>query len=226
MKINQNLTEVNCTKANRKTVKYIVIHYTANDGDTAKANTNYFKSIYRGASAHYFVDEQEIWQCVDDSHIAWHCGDNQKFTNGGATLKGIVTNSNSIGIEMCSDKVKGAYVITEWTIDNTALLVQYLMKKYGIPPENVVRHFDVTGKLCPFPFVNDIKWQGLKERLCGAVAEEKIYNKLEEFNPEYQQALQWAIDKGILKGNGSGLALTKSEAKGLVFLYRYGVLDK
>ena len=223
MKINQNLTTVNFRKGQNKKNRFIVIHYSGNNGDTAKANTIYFKSTYRGASAHYFVDEKEIWQGVDDDDIAWHCGDNQKYTNGGASLKGIVTNSNSIGIEMCSDKVNGVYVITEWTIDNTALLVQWLMKKYDIPPENVVRHYDVTGKLCPFPYVDNTKWQELKERLCGTVAEEKIYNKLEEFNTEYQQALQWAIDRGILKGNGTGLALTKSEAKGLVFMHRFAM---
>ena len=223
MLINKNLTSTNFKIPDSRTVKYIVLHYTGNNGDTAKANTKYFKSTYRGASAHYFVDENEVWQCVEDHHIAWHCGDTQKYTNGGATLKGKATNTNSIGVEMCSDKVNGVYIITEKTIENTVKLVQYLMEKHSVPAENVVRHFDVTGKLCPFPYVDHTKWQELKERICGTVAEEKIYNKLEEFNEEYQQALKWAIDKGILKGNGSGLALTKSEAKGIVFLYRFGM---
>lgn len=221
MQINKNLTSVNFKVSDSRAIKYIVLHYTGNNGDTAKANTNYFKSKYRGASAHYFVDESEIWQAVEDDHVAWHCGDTQKYTNGGASLKGIVSNTNSIGIEMCSDKVNGAYVITEWTIDNTVLLVRWLMKKYNIPIENVVRHYDVTGKLCPAPYVGNVKWQELKERIASAMAEEKVYNKIEEFNTEYQAALTWAMEKGILKGNGSGLGLTKSEAKGLVFLYRF-----
>lgn len=223
MQINKNLTTVNYKVNNSRTIKYIVLHYTGNDGDSAKANTNYFKSVYRGASAHYFVDESEIWQVVEDDHVSWHCGDTQKFTNGGASYKRIITNTNSIGIEMCSDKVNGVYIITEKTLANTVELVVYLMKKYKIPLENVVRHYDVTGKLCPAPYVNNEKWQELKERIAAAMVEEKIYNKLEEFNSEYQTALKWAIDRGILKGNGSGLGLTKSEAKGLVFMHRYAM---
>jgi len=51
-----------------------VIHYTANNGDTAEGNANYFHSINRGASANYFVDEKEIYQVVPDNYVAWHCG--------------------------------------------------------------------------------------------------------------------------------------------------------
>ena len=55
-------------------IKYIVIHYTANNGDTARNNGEYFGREYVGASANYFVDSKEIIQSVLDKHIAWHCG--------------------------------------------------------------------------------------------------------------------------------------------------------
>lgn len=75
MEIKKNLTTQNFNTGNAGRIKYIVIHYTANNGDTALANTNYFKS-YRGASAHYFVDENNIYQSIEDKNIAWHCGGN------------------------------------------------------------------------------------------------------------------------------------------------------
>ena len=55
---------------------------------------------------------------------------------------------------MCSEKNnKGQYYINEQTQNKTLEVVQWLMEKYGVPLENVVRHYDVTGKLCPEPFV-------------------------------------------------------------------------
>ena len=55
---------------------------------------------------------------------------------------------------MCSEKdSKGQYYINEQTQNKTLEVVQWLMQKYGVPLENVVCHYDVTGKLCPEPFV-------------------------------------------------------------------------
>lgn len=158
LQINKNLTTRNYNQANNRSIKYIVIHYTGNNGDTAKGNTKYFKSEYRGASAHYFVDENSIWQCVEDKNISWHCGA-KKY------IHKYCRNQNSIGIEMCSRK-DANYYFKEETIKNTVELVKYLMQKYNIPIENVIRHYDVTGKVCPEPFVRDIKaWNNFKNKL-------------------------------------------------------------
>ncbi|MFV0516879.1 MAG: N-acetylmuramoyl-L-alanine amidase family protein [Aminipila sp.] len=174
---------INLTKQNFTTgrsghlVEYLVFHYTANVGDTAESNANYFKSIYRGASAHYFVDESKIVQAVKDSDTAWHCGDYQRFAHGGATQKNIVRNQNSIGIEMCSNKENGKFVITEQTQKNAIELGKALMKKYNIPITRVFRHFDVSGKLCPLPFVdNPTLWKEFKERLSEEEVETTIIN--------------------------------------------------
>ena len=55
-------------------VSYLVVHYTGNRGDTARDNAAYFAREQVGVSAHYFVDGEEVWQSVQDTDTAWHCG--------------------------------------------------------------------------------------------------------------------------------------------------------
>ena len=57
-----------------RVIKYIVMHYTGNEEDSAKANANYFQSANRRASAHFFVDNNSIYQSVALKNVAWHCG--------------------------------------------------------------------------------------------------------------------------------------------------------
>lgn len=120
--------------------KYIVIHYTGNNTDTAQANANYFAGGDRGASAHLFVDQSNVVEVVDLNNTAWAVG-----RNFGGRLYGTVTNSNSISIEMCSNNGK----IADQTFMNTVDLTKKLMAKYGIGIDNVVRHYDVCAKQCP-----------------------------------------------------------------------------
>jgi N-acetylmuramoyl-L-alanine amidase CwlA len=159
--IQKNITTINFNTGNISRIKYIVIHYTANDGDTAQNNTKYFKSVNRSASAHYFVDENSIWQCVEDKDIAWHCG------TSGTYYHKYCRNDNSIGIELCSRKdSKGTYYFKEETMQNAAELTKYLMDKYNITIDNVIRHYDVTHKTCPAPFVKDSNaWTAWKARI-------------------------------------------------------------
>ena len=191
--IQQNLTITNFSNSNISRIKYIVIHYTANNGDTAWGNTNYFKSTYRGASAHYFVDENPIiWQCVLDEDVAWHCGGSLESSHH--PYRGICTNSNSIGIELCSRKYSnGTYYFKEETINNAAWLTRMLMDKYGISINNVIRHYDVTGKLCPRPFIDENAWQDFKNRVQNGGDEltmtqyEELLNKINEQNTKIAQ---------------------------------------
>ena len=150
--ITRNITTVNRTKG-VNTKKYIVIHYTGNKTDGALANANYFKSVNRGASAHYFVDKTSIYQCVEDNDAAWAVGVNYGKNN----LFNTVKNRNSISIEMCSNGGK----IANETYKNTVELTRYLMKKYGIPANHVVRHWDVCSKACP-------GWNGWGANGCDA----------------------------------------------------------
>lgn len=164
MNIRQNLTIKNYNPMTNKVNKYITIHYVG-AVSTAWANSLYFKSEYRGASANWFVDDTEAVQVVKDSDMAWHCGDGLKKGNGGKWY-GKCTNSNSIGIEMCCFMNNGKLDISEKTIANTIELTKELMAKYNIPVENVIRHYDVTNKICPAPFVeNESRWNDFKSRL-------------------------------------------------------------
>lgn len=162
--IKKNLTTINYNSMSNKVNKYIVIHYTGNTTDTAYNNTRYFKSVNRNASAHYFVDDNNIYQCVLDKDKAWHIGDKLKIGNGGAWY-GICTNSNSIGIEMCCTNSD----VSQTTVNNTIELVKYLMDKYSIPTSHVIRHYDVTNKMCPAPMVNNSsRWEAFKIALNGS----------------------------------------------------------
>lgn len=137
----KNLTTVNRSVMTGKKNEYIVLHYTGNKTDTAKNNADYFKSVNRNASAHYFVDKDSVFQVVEDKDAAWSVGKNYGTKNLFQTVK----NNNSINIEMCSDN--GA--IAKETFQNAVELTKSLMKKYQIPASHVYRHFDVCSKQCP-----------------------------------------------------------------------------
>lgn len=162
MIINKKLTKINFKKGNGKKNKYIVIHYVGAEGG-AEANCRYFERFYRAASAHYFVGHAgEVWQCVEDKDIAWHCGA-LKYKHKECR------NANSIGIEMCCRKGSGGWYFEPKTVAATIDLVKELMKKYGIPVGNVLRHYDITGKKCPEPYVrNSTDWNLFKQQLTTA----------------------------------------------------------
>lgn len=140
-------------------IKYIVMHYTGNTKDTAKANANYFKTGSRRASAHLFVDNTTIYQSVELRDIAWHCGTNGTYYHSKCR------NANSIGIEMCCS---GNYKISETTKENAAYLCADMCKRLGIAANEVdtyvLRHYDITHKNCPAQMVKDKKeWQAFKD---------------------------------------------------------------
>ena len=152
------------TYAPGRAVKYIAIHYTA--GSTSKTGTarqtrNVF--LQRKASADFVVDDGEIVRINPDlnNYFCWSVGDKKNGYSGGGKLYGVATNRNTISIEICSNLPKGAgteaakyanhkgWYFTPSALDNAQRLVKWLMAKYNIPKTNVVRHYDVSGKLCP-----------------------------------------------------------------------------
>ena len=160
MEINKLITKVNFKKVSGKKNKYIVIHYVGALGG-AEANCKYFQNEYRGASAHYFVGHNgEVWQCVEDKDIAWHVGASRY-------KHPYCRNDNSIGIEMCCRKrADGTWYFEEETIKSTIELAKEIMQKHNIPASNVIRHYDVTGKTCPEPYVRDTAaWNTFKANL-------------------------------------------------------------
>lgn len=205
-------------KRNIADIKYIVIHYTANDGDTDEGNGNYFANNIVGASAHYFVDDDSITRSVPDDYIAWAVGGSKyKYTKGGK-FYGKCTNANSISIEFCDTKKNGVYDFTEATMKNAADLVKLLMKKYNVPVERVIRHYDVTGKVCPKPFVDDEKaWETFKERLADNM--EKRYNKISELPTWAKPTIQKLVDSGKI-ADGNKLDMSEDMLRVLVILNR------
>lgn len=180
-----------------KSISYIVIHYTAGNNDTARANAKYFQT-FREASAHYFVDSKEIIQTVADEYAAWHCGTQYGYKHKECR------NANSIGIEICSHKdSKGNYYFDDEAVARAADLTASLMRKYNIPIENVIRHYDVTGKVCPAPFVkNESDWKSYL-RLCNGllspttdyyigIVQSRVKKKLEDKTIKYISDYKYA----------------------------------
>lgn len=146
-------------KAGRK-IEYIVVHYTA--GVTSRAgsavNTADYYPRSNNVSADFTVDDScaVCYNGDAPNRFTWHCGGNKYNTRGG-TYYGKCTNANSIGVEICSTNSTGkmqnandrSYSFTSAAVNNAVELVRQLMKWYSIPAENVIRHYDVTGKPCP-----------------------------------------------------------------------------
>ena len=148
-------------KRNCKDIRYIVIHFTANKGDTAKNNANYFATgNARMAGAHFFVDKKgEIWKSININRIAYAVGGKYSLTNGAGAYYGKCTNANSVSIELCD-----CCTDTNWEqMLATRKLVKYIQKKCP-NAKTIIRHWDVNGKDCPAPFIGNgnEKWTEFK----------------------------------------------------------------
>ena len=221
---------VSCNTANYRAgrtqpVRYIVMHYTANNGDTAKNNCDYYHRVGGlQASAHYFCDEHGAMQSVREGDTAWHCG-------ARAYWHPECRNANSIGIEMCSRKrADGSYYIKPETVANAAALAKDIMQRYGIDTEHVLRHYDVTGKRCPMPWVDDpAQWTAFLAMLTPEHPNEEEdenmvkYKTIDDVPEWYRSEVQELMDAGALKGTGNGGALDISEdvVRGAIIGMRY-----
>lgn len=149
------------TKKVGRKIDYIAVHYTAgasSKAGSAKAVRNVF--LKRSASADFVVDDETIVQINPDlrNFYCWSVGDKKNAYSSGGRLYGKAKNSNTISIEICSNLAKGAsasaanhagWTFTDAALDNARRLIRYLMKKYNVPKSNVVRHYDISGKVCP-----------------------------------------------------------------------------
>ena len=203
-------------------VRYIVMHYTANNGDTAQNNCDYYHRVGGlQASAHYFCDEHGVMQSVREGDTAWHCG-------ARAYWHPECRNGNSIGIEMCSRKrADGSYYIKPETVANAAALAREIMQRYGIDTDHVLRHYDVTGKRCPMPWVDDpAQWAAFKDMLTTNTDEEDEnmtrYNTIDEVPSWAQGMVRDLMAAGALRGDERGnLNLSLDMIRGLMIGTRY-----
>lgn len=205
-------------------VRYIVMHYTANNGDTAKNNCDYYHRVGGlQASAHYFCDEHGAMQSVRECDTAWHCG-------ARAYWHPECRNGNSIGIEMCSRKrADGSYYIKPETVANAAALAREIMQRYGIDTDHVLRHYDVTGKRCPMPWVDDpAQWAAFKDMLTPEHPNDEEdenmvkYKTIDDVPEWYRSEVQELMDAGALKGTGNGaIDISEDVVRGAIIGMRY-----
>ena len=187
-------------------VEYIVVHYTGNWGDTAQNNADYFARKVTGSSAHYFVDREEVWRSVAEKDTAWHCGSSHP-------VHPLCRNGNSIGVEMC-DSAGGVPPEVE---ARTIALVEELMARYQIPPDRVLRHYDVTGKKCPAPWVDAPgEWEKFRAVLRGGdpLTQDQFDAMLENYLSRRgaREASGWALPylqeaaaAGVMAGTEGGI---------------------
>ena len=139
-------------------VDYIAIHYTANPGSTAVSNRNYFENLAttqdNKVSSHFVIGlEGEVVQCIPTSEISY-------ATNS--------RNVDTISIECCHPDETGQFNTA--TYDSTVKLTAWLCTRFGLTSDQVIRHYDVTGKDCPKYYVeNPDAWIQMKSDIAAQI---------------------------------------------------------
>ena len=139
----------------------IVIHYTANPGSTAQDNRDYFNGLQysqeTSASSNFVVGlDGEIIQCVPTWEVAYASNDR---------------NYDTVSIEVCHPDESGKF--TDETYRSLVQLTAWLCVKFDLTADDVIRHYDVTGKNCPKYFVeNEEVWAAFKENVSLAITSE------------------------------------------------------
>lgn len=144
------------TETNR--ITGIVVHYTANPGSTAMENRDYFEGLKDShetqASSNFIVGlEGEIVQCVPTWEVAY--ASNSR-------------NIDTVSIECCHPDETGEF--TDETYKSLVQLTAWLCMKFQLDAEDVIRHYDITGKICPKYFVeNEDAWAAFKDNVLAAI---------------------------------------------------------
>lgn len=144
-------------------VNYIAIHYTANPGATAQANRNYFENLAQTqetkVSSHFVVGlEGEVIQCIPTLEMSY-------ATNS--------RNVDTVSIECCHMDETGTFETA--TYQSVVKLTAWLCTRFGLTQENVIRHYDVTGKSCPKYYVDHPEaWEQMKADIAARIQEDYI----------------------------------------------------
>ena len=154
---------VHITPCKNRPIKYLAIHFTAgSNSNPGRAQSAYNTFVSRSASADFAVDDRDMVQFNPDiqNNYCWAVGDAKNRYSKGGSLYGIATNKNTVSIEICSTCIPATstavshahhsgWLFTDAALQNAATLAKIIMKKYNIPLDHVVRHYDISGKLCP-----------------------------------------------------------------------------
>ena len=144
-------------------VNYIAIHYTANPGATAQANRDYFENLASThetkVSSHFVVGmDGEVIQCIPTAEMSY-------ATNS--------RNVDTVSIECCHKDDTGVFETA--TYDSVVKLAAWLCTRFGLTEENVIRHYDVTGKNCPKYYVeNPEAWIQMKADIAAQIQEDYV----------------------------------------------------
>lgn len=142
-------------------VKHIAIHYTANPGSTAKANRDYFENLAvtqeTKVSSHFVVGlEGEVVQCIPTSEMSYATNER---------------NVDTLSIECCHPDELGEF--NDSTYNSVVKLTAWLCTRFGLTENDVIRHYDVTGKICPKYYVeNPDVWEQMKADIRARIAED------------------------------------------------------
>lgn len=135
-----------------KKITGIVVHYTANPGASAMDNRNYFENLKDShetkVSSNFVVGlEGEIVQCVPTWEEAY--ASNSR-------------NLDTVSIECCHPDETGKF--NDKTYQSMVELCAWLCLKFDLDGNDVIRHYDVTGKDCPKYFVeNEKAWEQFRK---------------------------------------------------------------
>ncbi|MDA1478266.1 peptidoglycan recognition protein family protein [Bacillus changyiensis] len=199
VKIVKNFVKVNrYTRPGAKLsgVKGIVMHYTATPGASSLNERNYFNgtcvAAKRYASAHYFVDRKEAQYIIPENEMAYHAHDGNRcyvsFLKPNA-------NQTAISVEMCVEKDGN---IHSETIENAAELVAKLCKRYGLSTSRIVRHYDVTRKNCPAPWVSDSSQLSAFRKKVDSLLGNKTGSKTDS-SSSHNKKSRYPLPSGIYK---------------------------
>ncbi len=134
----------------------IVVHYVGNPGTSAEANRNYFAGLAISgatyASSNFIIGlDGEIIECVPLGEVAY-CSNKR--------------NNDTVSIECCHPDGSGEF--TAETYASLVKLCRWLCDVYGIGSGGIIRHYDVTGKLCPLYFVeHEDEWESFLSEVYG-----------------------------------------------------------
>lgn len=152
-------------------VNGVVIHYTANPGTDALANRNYFEGLKDGktysngnyiyTSSNFIIGlNGDIIQCIPLNEVAY-------ASNG--------RNEDTISIEVCHPDETGKF--TDKSYKSLVKLTAWICSEYNLKKDEIIRHYDVTGKICPKYFVeNEEEWEHFKDDVFKVI-EENAKNK-------------------------------------------------
>lgn len=146
-----------------KKVNGVVVHYTANPGTNAESNRNYFNNLKdtkaTKVSSHFVIGlDGKIIQCIPLDEVAYASNNR---------------NSDTISIECCHPDKSGKF--TDETYQSLVALTAWLCGTYNLKSDDLLRHYDITGKQCPLDYVKyPKKWENFKEDVLTYIEENKI----------------------------------------------------